>query len=236
MDLVRDLISLGRNVREEVKIKVRQPISEVILDGKNEAVISDLTDLIKEELNVKNVTFAPDLTEYMTLSIKPNFRECGKMFGKEIGSYAALLESLSQDEINMLENNNEIVKEFNGSSLTITPNMVDIRVSSKEGYDAANMNNNFIVIDTKLTEDLIMEGIARELVSKVQNLRKEKDFNVADRINIYYYGDIDLVIDKFNEYIKNETLSVSIEKKDNLDIEYDLNGKLVKLDVEKVNK
>ena len=236
MDLVRDLISLGRNVREEVKIKVRQPINEVILDGKNEPIIKDLTDLIKEELNVKNVTFAPDLTEYMTLSIKPNFRECGKMFGKEIGSYSKLLESLTQDEINKLENGNNVVKEFNGSDLTITPSMVDIRVSSKEGYDAANMNNNFIVIDTKLTDDLIKEGIARELVSKVQNLRKEKDFNVADRIKLYYNGDIKDVLDIFDDYIKKETLSLEIIEKDDLTEEYDLNGKLVKLDVERITK
>ena len=169
----------------------------------------------------------------MTLSIKPNFRECGKTFGKEIGAYAKLLETLSQDEINNLENGNEIVKEFNGSSLTITKDMVDIRVSSKEGYDAANMNNNFIVIDTTLTDELIKEGIARELVSKVQNLRKEKDFDVADRIYLYYYGDIKDVIDSFSDYIKKETLSLEIIEKQDLSFEYDLNGYNVKLDVEK---
>ena len=234
MDLVRDLISLGRNVREEVKIKVRQPINEVILDGKNEPIIKDLIDLIKEELNVKKVTFAKDLTEYMTLSIKPNFRECGKMFGKDISSYSKLLETLSQDEINTLENKNNITKEFNGSELTITPEMVDIRVNSKAGYDAANVNSLFIIIDTTLTDDLIKEGIARELVSKVQNLRKEKDFNVADRINLYYKGDIKDVIDMFDEYIKKETLSLEIIEKDDLTNEYDLNGRIVKLDVEKV--
>ena len=234
MDLVRDLISLGRNVREEVKIKVRQPINEVIIDGKNEPIIKDLTDLIKEELNVKKVTFENDLTKYMTLSIKPNYKECGKTFGKEIGNYAKLLESLSQDEINDLENSKEIVKEFNNEDLTITKDMVDIRVSSKEGYDAANINNLFIIIDTKLTEDLIMEGIARELVSKVQNLRKEKDFNVSDRIHLYYNGDIKDVINKFEDYIKKETLSLEIIEKDNLEKEYDLNSHIVKLDVEKV--
>ena len=236
MDLVRDLISLGRNVREEVKIKVRQPINEIILDGKNEPIIKDLTDLIKEELNVKNVVFAPDLTEYMTLSIKPNFRECGKMFGKEIGAYSKLLETLSQEEINNLENGNNITKEFNSNELIITPDMVDIRVSSKEGYDAANMNNLFIVIDTTLTDELIKEGIARELVSKVQNLRKEKDFDVADRIKLYYSGDIKDVLDLFEEYIKKETLSLEVIEKDNLTEEYDLNGRIVKLDVEKTTK
>ena len=96
------------------------------------------------------------------------------------------------------------------------------------------MNNNFIVVDTKLTDELIKEGIARELVSKVQNLRKEKDFNVADRIKLYYNGDIKDVLDMFDEYIKKETLSLEIIEKDDLSDEYDLNGKLVKLDVERV--
>ena len=236
MDLVRDLISLGRNAREEVKIKVRQPINEVILDGKNEKLIGDLTELIKEELNVKNVKFVNNLTNYMILNIKPNFKECGKMFGPKIKDYSNLLETLSQDEIQNIQNGNNIIKMFNGEDLTITKDMVDIRVSSKEGYDASNMNDNFIVIDTKLTDELINEGIARELVSKVQNLRKLKDFEVTDRINLYYDGNIDNVINDFNDYIKKETLALDIIKDNLLTDEYDLNGILVKLDVLKINK
>ena len=98
------------------------------------------------------------------------------------------------------------------------------------------MNNNFIIIDTTLTDELIKEGIARELVSKVQNLRKEQDFNVADRITLYYSGDIKDVIESFSDYIKKETLSLDIIEKDSLTNEYDLNGKIVKLDVEKTTK
>ena len=236
MDLVKDLISLGRNAREEAKIKVRQPINEVILDGKNEELISDLTPLINEELNVKKVTFVSDLTEYMTLSIKPNFRVCGKMFGKNINDYAKELEKLSQKDITTLQNGGSITIKFNDEDLEINSDMIEIRVSSKEGYDAAFLNDNFIVIDTTLTEDLILEGIARELVSKVQNMRKEKDFDIADRIKLYYFGDIKDVIDKFSDYIKKETLALEITKKESLKEEYDLNGKLVKLDVERVKK
>ena len=234
MDLVKDLISLGRNAREEAKIKVRQPINEVILDGKNEELISDLTPLINEELNVKKVTFVSNLTEYMTLSVKPNFRVCGKMFGKNINDYAKELEKLSQKDITTLQNGGSITIKFNEEDLEVNSEMVEIRVSSKEGYDAAFLNDNFIVIDTTLTEDLILEGIARELVSKVQNIRKEKDFDIADRIKLYYSGDIKDVINKFEEYIKSETLSIEIIESDKLDNEYDLNGKNVKLDVERV--
>ena len=236
MDLVRDLITLGRNAREEAKIKVRQPISKVILDGKNEKLISDLVDLIKEELNVKNVEFVKDLTEYMTLSIKPNFRVCGRMFGKDINNYANELLNLSQEQINDLQNNKSVNIIFNNNSLEVTPEMVDIRVDAKEGYDAANINNNFIIIDTKLTDELINEGLAREIVSKVQNLRKEKDFDVADRIKLYYDGDIEKVINSFKEYIMKETLSIEIINDNSLDNEYNINDIKVKLDVKKVTK
>ena len=236
MDLVRDLISLGRNAREEVKIKVRQPISEIIIDGKNKELIGDLTDLIKEELNVKNVVFENDLSKYMNFTIKPNFKVCGKMFGKEINNYAKMLSTLNDEDVNKLQNGNTIIAEFNGENIEITKEMVDIRIESKEGFDAAKENNNFIILNTTLTEDLINEGIVRELVSKVQNLRKVKDFDVADRITLYYYGDIDSIIGEFADYIKKETLSVDIVKKEDLSESFNLNGIDVKLDVEKVTQ
>ena len=234
MDLVRDLISLGRNAREEVKIKVRQPISEIIIDGKNKELIGDLTDLIKEELNVKNVVFENDLSKYMNFTIKSNFKVCGKMFGKEINNYAKMLSTLTDEDVNKLQNGNTIIAAFNGENIEITKEMVDIRIESKEGFDAAKENNNFIILNTTLTEDLINEGIVRELVSKVQNLRKVKDFDVADRITLYYYGDIDSIISEFADYIKKETLSVDIVKKEDLSENFNLNGIDVKLDVEKI--
>jgi isoleucyl-tRNA synthetase len=236
MDLVRDLISLGRNAREEVKIKVRQPIKEVILDGKNEELISDLTDLIKEELNVKEVIFENDLTKYMTLNIKPNYKVCGKMFGKEINNFSNALLNMNQEDISKLQNNEVVKINFNNEIIEVNNDMVDIRVSSKEGFDAASLNNNFIIIDTKLDEDLIMEGIARELISKVQNLRKEKNYNVTDRINLIYSGDISDVIDNFREYIMKETLAEEISVSDKITNEYDLNGHIVKVDVKRITK
>ena len=234
MDLVRDLITLGRNARENSKIKVRQPISEVILDGKNEKLIGDLTNLIEEELNVKKVTFTPELVKYMTLEIKPNFKVCGKMFGKNINEYGKALLNLNQDEINTLSKGNSINIIFMDEDLEVTPEMVDIRVNSKEGYDAAYLNDNFIVIDTTLTDDLILEGYAREIVSKVQNLRKESDFEVENRINLYYDGEIDDVLSKFTDYIKKETLSLEIIKTTLDTEEIDINGRNIKLKVEKV--
>ena len=233
MDLVRDLISLGRNARENSKIKVRQPISEVILDGKNEELISDLTNLIEEELNVKKVTFTPELVKYMTLEVKPNYKVCGKMFGSNISSFANELNNLNQEDINNLSKGNSITIRFMEENLEITPDMVDIRVNSKEGYDAAYLNDNFIVIDTKLTDELILEGVAREIVSKVQNLRKDSGFEVENRITLYYDGDLDDVLVKFTDYIKKETLSLDIVKTSLESEAYDINGREVKLKVER---
>ena len=235
MDLVRDLISLGRNAREEVKIKVRQPISEVLVDGKNKNIIGDLVDLIKEELNVKKVTYIDDLSVYMNFEVKPNFKVVGKVFGPKIKSYQKELSSLTDEEISKLQNNESIKMTIEGEEFNITPDMVDIRVSAKEGYDAKKENNNFIILNTNLTDELIGEGIARELISKVQNLRKQKDFDVADRIKLYYSSNekFDLVIRDFEEMIKKETLSLEIIKKNDLTEEFDLNGINVKLYVEK---
>ena len=236
MDLVRDLISLGRNVREENKVKVRQPISEVVLDGKTKKVLNDLVDLIKEELNVKEVVFEDDLSKYMNYFVKPNFKEVGKVFGSNIKEFANKLESLSTEDILKLENNETVSMDIAGTTYDVTKDMVDIRISSKEGFNVGSENNNFVILNTTLTEDLILEGLARECVSKVQQLRKSSDFNIVDRINLYYSGDedFDKAIDKFEKYIKDETLSLSITKDDNLTESFDLNGHDVKLKVEKV--
>ena len=232
MDLVRDLISLGRNAREEVKIKVRQPISEVILDGNKKDVIGNLTDLIKEELNVKEILFEKDLSKYMNFIIKPNFKEAGKLFGPRMKDYANFLSNLNEEDYKKVVNHETIMFEDH----EITEDLVDIRIESKEGFDAVKEGNNFIILNTTLTEDLLKEGIARELISKVQNLRKEKGFDIADRINLFYNGDeyFDEVLKDYEEYIKEETLTIELIKKDNLDKEYELNNIKVFLDVENI--
>ena len=235
MDLVRDLISLGRNAREDVKIKVRQPISEVIIDGKNEKLIHDLVPLIEEELNVKKVTFVSDLSNYMNFEVKPNFKVCGKLLGSNIKVFQEKLTNLTDDEINSLENGKNITIEINSEELVVTPDMVELRVSSKDGFNASHEGNLFIILNTKLDDKLIEEGIARELVSKVQNLRKESNFNIIDRINLYYQSDelVEQSINDFEEFIKKETLAISIEKSENVDKELDLNGHNIKIKIER---
>ena len=233
MDLVRDLISLGRNAREEVKIKVRQPISEVILDGKNKDTISDLVDLIKEELNVKDVVFENDLGKYMNFNVKPNFKEVGKILGAKIKLFQEELTKLSLNDINKLKNEEDITLVLEGEDFVVSPNMVDIRVESKEGFNASSLGNNFIILNTTLTKDLINEGIARELISKVQQLRKNYDFHILYRIYILYKEnkEFEEAIHDYVDFVKKETLCDNLVKVDNLSEVTNLNGIEVKFDV-----
>jgi isoleucyl-tRNA synthetase len=238
MDLVRNLISIGRYVREEAKIKVRQPLSEALIDGKNKEIIGNLIPLIEEELNVKKVEFVDNLGKYMNFLVKPNFKLVGKIFGPNIKEFASLLENLSEEEINKLNNNEPINMIIAGNSYEINKEMVDIRISSKEGFNVGMEDNNFIILNTELTPDLVYEGLAREFVSKVQNIRKTKDYNVVDRINIYVNGDEEFIdsLNNFKGYIEKETLAEAIIKKDELTENYDLNGHNVYIEIEKSSK
>ena len=235
MDLVRDLISLGRNAREEAKVKVRQPISEVILDGKNKKVISDLVDLIKEELNVKEVKFEKDLSKYINFVIKPNFKEVGKVLGPKMKLFQEVLANLSTDEKMALKDGKEITVLLDNEEFTVTDTMVEIRVESKEGFNASYEGNNFIVLNTTLTEELINEGLARETVSKIQQIRKNNDFDIADRVVVSYEASDEYSnsIANFIEFIKDETLALEFNKTTGLTDEYDINDYKVKFKVEK---
>lgn len=233
MDLVRDLISLGRNVREEAKIKVRQPISEAILDGKNENIIGDLTELIKEELNVKEIKFVDDLSIYMNYEVKPNFKVCGPLLGSSIKSFQGYVKNFNYGDIKNLEEGNEVKINLDGKEITITYDMLDVRITSKEGFNSTHEGNNFIVLNTTLNKDLINEGIARELISKIQQLRKNKDFNIVDRINIYYShnDEIEEAIEEYRDMIMKDTLAEQIDERNDLTEEFNINGIEVKLDV-----
>ena len=236
MDLVRDLISLGRNAREEAKIKVRQPISEVIIDSKNKRVIGDLVDLIKEELNVKEVVFEDNLATYIKFIVKPNFKEVGKILGPKIKEFQEVLSKLSIDEVNKLRNDEKIVVVLSGEEFTIESGMVDIRVESKEGFDATYKDNNFIVLNTVLTDELINEGLARETISKIQQIRKNNGFDIADRVKVYYEGDNKYTeaIKEFIPVIMDETLAVEFNQESNLIDSYDINEYTVKIRVDKI--
>ncbi len=212
MDTVIDLITIARNLREEAKIKVRQPIQEVIIEGKYKDKIESFTSLIEEEINVKNVVFASNMDEYITVKYKPNFKEVGKLFGSNLGKFTEFLNNISKEDSEKLENGTlkiELDKETE-----ILPSYVLRNIEAKEGYKAIMLNYKTVVLNTNLTNDLINEGLAREIVSKIQNLRKTLDFDISDRINTVYNSDpkVEEAIKQFEQYIKDETLSLTITK------------------------
>ena len=232
MDLVRDLISLGRNVREEAKIKVRQPISEVILDGKNKKILSNVVDLIKEELNVKEIIFTEDLSKYMNFSLKPNFKNAGVVVGSKMKDFVTYLSTLGEEDINKLRNNEKMYFD----NIEITSDLIDIKINAKEGFNVAMEGNNFIILNTTLSEELIGEGLARETISKIQQIRKNNGFDVVDRVNVYYEADSDYekAISNYLDMIKKETLAIGFIPSKDLSLEYDINDYKVKFKVEKI--
>ena len=236
MDLVRDLISTGRYVREEAKIKVRQPLQEALLDIKDKDVIGDLTDLIKEELNVKEVIYVSDLTKYMDLTVKPNFKEVGKVFGKNIKDFQEKLTNLTTDDINTLNSGNNITMTIDNTEYEVNKDMVDIRISSKEGFNVGTINNKFIILNTELSKELLDEGLARETISKIQQLRKSYNFDIMDRIKVYYHATDEYTnsINKHLEFIKKETLATEFISDNSLELDTNINDYQVGFKLERM--
>lgn len=235
MDLVRDICSLGRDARETANIKVRQPISEVILDSSVKDIIGNLDSIIKEELNVKEISYKYDMTDYLTYSIKPNFKVLGKKLGPKIKLLQEELKKLSSEEA--FKTQNELVTiKLDGEDFTLDSLNTILTIEVKEGYQSSSNNKTCVVLNTNLTEDLTLEGLAREMVRTIQSLRKEADFIITDHINVYYTGDIDIdhMLNTYKDYVQNETLADKIIKQEVNSEEYDLNGHKVKITVERI--
>jgi isoleucyl-tRNA synthetase len=156
MDLVRSLVGLGRASREQVRIKVRQPIQKVFIDAKYEELISYLIPLIQEELNVKEVIFEKDLNRYMNFSLKPNYKFAGSILGAKIKTFAKVLQEMDASVYAPKLEAGETVKvELEGETLEINKDYVLISISAKEGFTVTTENNLFVILDTKLTKELI---------------------------------------------------------------------------------
>jgi isoleucyl-tRNA synthetase len=252
MGLVRDLVSLGRGVREKERLKVRQPLRAVYADGVLEGCIGPMTDLIKDELNVKEVVFLKDTSAYMDYQIKPNFKAAGPVFGKNMKDFAAALASMPAAETAGLAaafSGGESAKEsvtvlvnVGGRDVPVSAELVDIKVSAKEGFAVAMENGNFIIVDTSLDAELIQEGLAREFVSKVQQMRKAAGLEMMDRIEIFYSGDADVAAavsgEGYGAYIARETLADRVAEDADAAADaadaFDLNGHETKIAIRKV--
>lgn len=238
MDMVKNLVTLGRASREAVKIKVRQPIAKVLVDARSKEVIADFVSLIKEELNVKEVVFSKDLNDYISFNLKPNFQVLGKALGSKLKSFQTELGKLdSREVVEALESGQIVNINLDGENFELTRDMILVNVAAKEGFDVATENNLFIILDTNLTEELVNEGYARELISRVQQMRKQNDFEMMDNIVIYYESTdvVKQAIEANLEYIKDETLAVEVKAESCSEmIEENLNGEIAKIFVKKV--
>ncbi len=234
MDLVRDICSLGRFAREEVNIKVRQPIQSLILPKSDEIIIGDLLSIIKEELNVKEIQFKPDMTEYLDYVVKPNFKVLGKTLGPKIKELQEILTKLTSKEISKITDKGLKVK-LAGEDFKLTEENTIVSMKQKEGYASTSNNRTIVVLETELTEELILEGLAREFVRKVQSLRKEADFVITDHINVYYNGteQTEKMLEKYKNYIMGEVLGEKLIKDKSLTEKYSLNDEEVYIKVEK---
>lgn len=236
MDLVRRIVTLGRGIREKERIKVRQPLSAIKLDGKYESIIADLLELIKEELNVKEVVFETKLDEFLTFSLKPNFKEAGPKLGKDIKEFGKVLATVDPaDFITRLEDEKEVKLSLNGVETVVTADMVDINISAKDGFAVAMENKVFTILDTHLTNELIEEGFAREVISKIQQLRKQSGFEMMDNIKVYLKSTnkVESAVTRYKDYILSETLGVEIVS-DARGEEFDINGEKANIGVERV--
>ncbi len=235
MDTVRTLVSLGRKIREEEKIKVRQPLSEVILDGRKQEELEEYTALIQEEKKIKKCVFNQDLSKYMNYEVKPNFKLCGKIFGSRMKDFQEALKTLTNEDIQKLSSGEPIVLMVGDKEEEIQLEMIEIRVSAKEGFSSSSENNQVIVLNTTITEELKQEGYAREWISKIQNRRKEKGLEITDRIVIEYRADEEMekVLENYQEMIQKETLANAMVKNKALKEETELNDKIIFFDVRK---
>ena len=173
----------------------------------------------------------------MNISYKPNFRVAGKVFGKDMKEFSQYLENINKDDLLKLSKG-ELEVNFNGNEYKITEDLVDKRIESKEGFNVCVNDNLIIILDLELTDDLINEGLARETISKIQNLRKSSGFDIADRINIYYSSN-DLYRSKISNYIQficDETLALSMNKVDSIEEFEKINDFEVGIKLEKIEE
>jgi isoleucyl-tRNA synthetase len=216
MSVVQRTVSMGRSLRYQQNIKVRQPLKTVELvtrSPEEKKVLLEMEEIIREELNVKNVIFRDNEEDLVEYQAKANFRVLGKELGKDMKAVAERIESLSQREIQGLLDGAVLSIEVAGRSVDLTTDKLDIRRIEKANLKVLNEGTLTVGLDTEVTEELSMEGDVRDLVRSVQNLRKESGFAVTDRIVLRLHGSPRLkkAWETYSDYIASETLAVSVQ-------------------------
>lgn len=229
MAAVQSVVSLGHSLRKEHKLKVRQPLLAAHVSAGDPRVFAALKEhqqLIADELNVKEVRFAQDETEFVRLIAKPNFRELGKKVGKRMKAVQAAIQNLDQSKLEQLLQGASVVLDIEGEPLEITPQGVQVEREVRAGSVAANAGVVTIALETELTEELLMEGLAREIVNKVNTMRREAGFAVSDRIRLKVDSTerVGKCLRQFEAMICGEVLAVEISLGPCEGVEWDLNG------------
>jgi isoleucyl-tRNA synthetase len=244
MDFTRDVISMGHAARNRSGIKTRQPLAEITLGALSDtekAAVNRLADLIHDELNVKTITFTEKLDAFAQVTLKPNFKVLGPKYGKGVQAIAKALASADAVALKAeLEAAGSLQVEASGETYTLESSEVDVQTQNREGFFVEVDAKKFIALSTKLTHELTLEGLAREFVNKIQNMRKEADFNVSDRIKLSLDTTSSLVDEAFQvhqDYILRETLTTAVVDapgENAFTVAQKLNGEPATLSVEQV--
>jgi len=217
MDIVQTIVGLGRSAREESRVRVRQPLTRILVSVSNEAArdaIVKHSQQILEELNIKSVEFISSDAELISYSISPNFSRLGKRYGKLMTAIKdALGKSDSLQIAKKVQANENFDLDIGGQSIEISPQDIQVQTSSAEGYCSSSADDCMVALDTSLNDELINEGIARELVRSVQDARKSAGLQISDRIVLGITGSslVIAALTHHRNYIMSETLAVELD-------------------------
>ncbi|MCK5906097.1 MAG: class I tRNA ligase family protein, partial [Flavobacteriales bacterium] len=238
MHKAQTITSMVLSLRKKDQLKVRQPLQKImvpVLDDKVKKQIEAISDLVLAEVNVKEIELLSDASGILVKSIKPNFKALGPKFGKEMRFVGQAIGKFGQEEISAIEKNGEIDIEVNGKTVSLALAEVEITTQDIEGWTVANHNGITVALDVTITEELKSEGIARELVNRIQNLRKDSGFEVTDQIHVELQKVDELLesVSKNLDYIKSETLTKELNFVDSIadgyEIEFDEIRTIIKL-------
>jgi len=230
MEDAQTISSLVLSLRAKEKIKVRQPLQKIMIPVENEeqkASILAVANLIKHEVNIKEIELLEDASDILVKQIKPNFKTLGPKFGREMKSIANSIRNFSKEEISKIELDGKIPIELDGKMINLE--LSDVEISSKdiEGWLVANEGAITVALDVTISEELRKEGVARELINRIQNARKDRGLEVTDKIKltVLKFEDLEESINKNKEYIMSETLTEELvfvdQLIDGLDVEFD---------------
>lgn len=236
MAIAEEAAVLGRAARNAASVKNRQPLNEILLCGEHVGELSeDMLAIIRDELNVKRIEYVADAGDYVSYSVKPQLKTLGPKYGAKLGKIRAYLTENPEKVVSGLRGADEYSFTVDGEEIALGKDDVLITVLNKEGYSVQSGGGITVILDVTLTPELVEEGYMREIVSKVQTMRKDSGFEVTDHIALYYDGDaeIEAVIEKYKDEIAGDVLADRVEKKSDLE-KRDVNGKQVGLGVVKL--